>query len=156
MMKPCYKLHNETKDKIKTFTDINKALAFKDGCEEDSFDNYFLYYVAPHEDLGDDEMSFILNYVSNNGGLNFSQFYLHAKVETVEGEKKAKFRFTQDFENFSEWHSSVNKSIKALVQHQHDEEEKYYRDMEGAYFGAGECSTCRGGGCFHCEPGRFI
>lgn len=36
------------------------------------------------------------------------------------------------------------------------EEQKYYEDYARSYFGTSECSACRGGGCPHCEPSRFI
>jgi hypothetical protein len=37
-----------------------------------------------------------------------------------------------------------------------EEQDKYWEDYADAYFGKGECSSCRGGGCIHCEPSRFI
>jgi hypothetical protein len=36
------------------------------------------------------------------------------------------------------------------------EEDKYWEDYADSYFGTEECSSCRGGGCIHCEPSRFI
>lgn len=36
------------------------------------------------------------------------------------------------------------------------QEDDMCSSMEAYYFGKDECSTCRGGGCPHCEPSRYI
>lgn len=149
-----YKVHNVEVNKIKTFSDFDGAEKFVDE-RQSSFDN--IYNLVRQDNDGVDTLSFHMMQAYEKGDEHTTGYDINGKFDN--GAWVFKWVGKTDMRE-SEWFSSMNKAIKSALSDLdfqiQAEQETYYQEMSDAFFGKSECSTCRGGGCVHCEPHRFI
>lgn len=158
-----YKLY--INDKIKTFTSIEKAQEFYKVFEEKNQGKAFecvLIGLERRKQRRKNAIGYNVYFSDIEKieweNLNGERIYLVVNKDTPEG------TFDHCYWSITHVNSvdfdTVNKCLKSLVAYDgeaHEEIEDDGAEQYNFYYGiGGECSSCRGGGCVHCEPNRFI
>ena len=149
------------KQKVKTFLDLNDAKDFSEKVSErtEGWAGIFIYGLSYMK--GGHGFKFHLTYIDDAGNEHDTQTIVELVKSNDDPKCPAcdgvKIYGADDGKGPEELFKTVNKALKAWDKWTDEQEQAYYEDMANAYYGIGnECSTCRGGGCVHCEPNRFI
>jgi hypothetical protein len=149
-----YKVHDIDLNKIKTFKTLEQAEKFVDELQSSFVEFYCLKNLHIKNE---NKMSFELLFIEDNDEEIKSEYVIVGEIV----DNAWVFQWKNDKRDTeSQWFSSMNEAIKMAIKNWdmilEKEQEKYYQGMADAYYGTSECSICRGGGCIHCEPNRFI